>query len=368
MNITTGKIKEAKRVVIYGIEKIGKTTLASKFPKPIFIDVEDGSKNINVSRMDKPTSWSMLNSQVDYIGKNKGAGYKTLVIDSADWAERLCVSHVCDIKGVTNLGDVGYGNGFVALEQEFGKFLDKLDRVKALGINIVVIAHSTIKKFEQPDEAGSYDRYELKMEKKTAPLVKEWCDMLLFANYKTIVVEIDGKKKAQGGKRALFAEHTPAFDAGNRDSLNAELPFEYKSIAHCIPSADIAEPIQSKPNKQVDFIDHKKGEDNLVFDPKKSEASQDHKTTNKQTVEGSVGHTQQTAFNTQLYDLMQSNNVTEEEIRYVVSNPPKNKAAYYPYETSIDIYDEKFVLGMLVAHWSAVFNHIKKQRIERGVK
>jgi len=364
VNITTGKIKEPVRVVIYGTEKIGKTTFASKFKKPIFLDVEGGSKNIDVDRMDKPSSWAMLNSQVDYIGKNNGAGYKTLVIDSIDWAETLCARHVCELKGVVNLGDFGYGTGFIALEQEVGKFLDKLDRVKALGINVVLIGHSIIKKFELPEEAGSFDRYELKLEKKVAPLVKQWTDMLLFANYKTIVVEIDGKKKGQGSSRVLHTQHSASFDAGNRYDLKPELPFDYASIAHCIPDSHIPDPLP--PQKHVEAFPKKEDED-LAF--KKSETSQTQTTPDKQPVEHStVGHTQQTAFNSQLYDLMQANNVTDEEIRYCCSNPPGGKAGYYPYETPIDIYDEKFVLGMLVGKWSAVFNHIKKQRTERGNK
>lgn len=45
-----------------------------------------------------------------------------------------------------------------------------------------------MRKFEQPDEIGSYDRWEMKLTKNVAPLVKEWADMVLFANYKTFVV------------------------------------------------------------------------------------------------------------------------------------------------------------------------------------
>ena len=87
---------------------------------------------------------------------------------------------------------------------------------------MVLTAHAQIKKFEQPDELGAYDRWELKLEKKTAPLTKEWADMVLFANYKTMVVNVDnqgaakGKNKAQGGQRVMFTTHHPAWDAKNR--------------------------------------------------------------------------------------------------------------------------------------------------------
>ena len=73
---------------------------------------------------------------------------------------------------------------------------------------MVLTAHAQIRKFEQPDELGAYDRWELKLGKKTSsqtsPLIKEWADMLLFANYKTFSVAVDDKgkkRKAQGGEQ-----------------------------------------------------------------------------------------------------------------------------------------------------------------------
>ena len=57
-----------------------------------------------------------------------------------------------------------------------------------------------MRKFEQPDELGAYDRWELKLDKNTAPLVKEWADMVLFANYKTVVVNVDGQGALKGKK------------------------------------------------------------------------------------------------------------------------------------------------------------------------
>ena len=101
------------------------------------------------------------------------------------------------------------------------------------GVNAVLTAHAMMRKFEQPDELGSYDRWELKLQKKTAALVKEWSDALLFANYKTYAVAIDkeGKKhKAQGGKRVLYTAHHPCWDAKNRQGLPEELPLEYSAL------------------------------------------------------------------------------------------------------------------------------------------
>ena len=238
MEVISGKIEKAKKVVLYGPEGIGKSSLASQFPNPIYIDTEGSTTELNVDRLPKPSSWTMLNQQVEWV-KQQGGRFKTLVIDTIDWAEMQCIESVCAQHGKKGVEDFGYGNGYVYVKEELGRFLNKLSDVVEAGIHVVLTAHAQIRKFEQPDEMGAYDRYELKLGKKTssqtAPLVKEWADMVLFMNYKTYSVATDdkGKKhKAQGGVRTIYTTHHPAWDAKNRHGLPNELPLEYGSIAH----------------------------------------------------------------------------------------------------------------------------------------
>ena len=118
--------------------------------------------------------------------------------------------------------------------------------VKNAGMNVVLTAHAVQKKFELPDQVGSFDRYVLKLEKRDAALIKEWCDMLLFANYKTTVVASgSGSKKATGGQRVMYTTHMPAWDAKNRLGLPDELPFEYGAIKDKFLAA--TEGTQTKP-------------------------------------------------------------------------------------------------------------------------
>lgn len=245
MNITRGKQAKAQRVIIYGTEGIGKSTLASQFPNPLFIDTEGSTSNMDVARMDKPTSWTMLMNQIAFVKANPTI-CDTLIVDTIDWAEALAIESVCSLHGKQGVEDFGYGNGYTYVREEFGRFLNKLQEIVDLGIHVVLTAHAQIRKFEQPDEFGSYDRYELKLGKKTssqtAPLIKEWGDIVLFCNYKTIVMKNERKKnKAQGGQRVMYTTHTPAWDAKNRFGLPEELPMEYQAIAH----------IFNKQNKQV---------------------------------------------------------------------------------------------------------------------
>ena len=240
MNITRGKRQEAQKIVLYGPEGIGKSTFAAQFPQPLFIDTEGSTAHMDVMRFDPPSSFTMLMEEIRYV-KEHPEVCKTLVIDTADWAEQLCIAEFCAKKQISGIEEIGYGKGYVYVAEDFGKMLNLLEETKKRGIHIVITAHAQMRKFEQPDEMGAYDRWELKLQKKDAPLLKEWADMVLFANYKTIVVNVDnqgaakGKNKAQGGKRVMYTEHHPCWDAKNRHGLLQELPFTFSSIAHCIP-------------------------------------------------------------------------------------------------------------------------------------
>jgi hypothetical protein len=131
--------------------------------------------------------------------------------------------------------------------------LNKLSDLIEAGINVVLTAHAMMRKFDRPDEASSYDRWELKLQKKTAPLVKEWADALLFVNYKITVENVDkgmGQKtgKARGGKRAMYAEHHPCWDAKNRYGLTGELEFDFKIIEPFIVTAGNSDTAQPAPS------------------------------------------------------------------------------------------------------------------------
>lgn len=234
MVIKKGIKKTTHKIVIYGPAGIGKSTFASKFPKPVFIDTEDSTSQMNVSRFDKPTSWQMLLQQVKYVYEHPEC-CKTLVIDTADWAEQLEIQDLCSKKGITGLEDLGYGKGYQYSAEEFGRFLNKLSEIVSKGINVVIVAHAQLRKVELPDEMGAYDHWEMKTSRKVAPLIKEWCDALLFCNYKTHVIKTEtGKHKAGGGRRVMYTSHHPCWDAKNRYGLPDECEFSYETIRHII--------------------------------------------------------------------------------------------------------------------------------------
>ena len=235
LNISTGKLPRAQRVVIYGVEGIGKTTLASGAPDPLYIDTEGGTAHLDVKRLQRPRDWTELISMVREVANTPDC-CRTLVIDTADWAEQLLVQHVLNKYSKKGIEDFGYGKGYVYLAEEFGALLTACDSVITSGRNVIIIAHAIMRKQELPDEAGAFDRWELKLSKKIAPMLKEWADALLFANYKTLVIQGEnGKARAQGARRVIYTTHQACWDAKNRHGLKDELPMEYSAIAGLFP-------------------------------------------------------------------------------------------------------------------------------------
>lgn len=248
LNIVTGVEKTPIKICIYGAEGVGKTSLAAHMPEPLFIDTEGGTSRLNVRRI-KCTKWEDLISIVKEVIDTPTV-CKTLVVDTADWAESLCINFVCNKYRKANIEDFGYGKGYTYLAEEFSEFLKLLNQLVDVGINPVVIAHGKPRKYELPEEQGQFDRWEMKLSKQVAPLIKEWCDMLLFCNYKTFVVTTENNtKKAQGGKRVMYTTHNPCWDAKNRFNLPDELDLSINSISHLF-SEHAAKQGDTKPNEK----------------------------------------------------------------------------------------------------------------------
>ncbi|MBQ3692809.1 MAG: ATP-binding protein, partial [Clostridia bacterium] len=295
-------------------------------------------------------SWTMLKNQIDFVKNNNVC--KTLVIDTIDWAEQLCIDDVCALHGKKGIEDFGYGAGYVFEKEEFGRFLNSLEDLIERGINVVLTAHAQLRKFSQPDEFGEYDRWELKLGKKTSsqisPLVKEWADMVLFGNYKTVAVATDdkGKKfKAQGGTRVMYTQHHPCWDAKNRHGLNDGIPFEYAQIAHIFTAAsNVGQSVSVPPQAQSVQPSVEEVVDNTT-----QQQTPPVQTKSMVNIPDNIPKA--------LADLMKANNVDEKEIRLAVS-----QKGYYPFDTPISNYDPRFIDGCLVGAWDSVYKMIWNNR------
>lgn len=364
--LTVGVQSKALRVVLYGPEGIGKTTLAAEFPSPIFIDIEDGSNQLPVARMPRPTSWAMLMDEIKAVRDGDVPGCSTLIIDTADAAEQLCIDAVCAEQSIKSIESPGYGKGYTYLAEKYGKLLDALGEVVDTGRNVVVVSHALCRKFERPDEEGAYDRYELKLSRKVAPLVKEWCDMLLFLDYKTIVETQsakDGtvtKAKAKGGRRIIHTTHHPCWDAKNRFGLKDPLSLDFAELAPYIPDllqqqrtiehepVVAPEPVQprktSKVASKVEAPDVPADVDeNVMMDNDfNTNASNDPR-------DSYPDHCKK------LVDLMKSSDISDEDLRKAVGIK-----AFFPKECPVAEYPADFV-SWLVSVWDSFVPFVNEQ-------
>ena len=230
LNISSGKISRAVKTVIYGTEGIGKSTLASRFPDPLFLDIEGGTTQMDVRRIEAPKNWTELVGMVKEVAANPEI-CGTLILDTADRAESLLTDHICRKNNQPSIESFGYGKGYTYLGEEWQRLMDAFNSCIDAGINVTVIAHAKQRKIEQPDQIGAYDHWEMKLSRQVAPLLKEWADLLLFCNYKTYVVTTDSSRKAQGGKRVMYTSHNPAWDAKNRHGLPDEMELSFNGLA-----------------------------------------------------------------------------------------------------------------------------------------
>lgn len=246
IQVSKGRVGRPQRVVIYAPEGIGKTTLAAQMPSPLMIDLERGSHHLDVHRIE-PKTLQEFEQALSELEKEGAGRFKTIVVDTFDWLELLAAQAVAEEHKKSSIEDFGYGKGYVYLAERMQIALAALDRLTIRGFHVVLLAHSEIKKFEQPEQAGAYDRYQLKLSKDVAAIIREWADLLLFGNFKTIVAEKGEKhfKGVGGRERKFHANRTAAWDAKNRHQLGDEEPFTIETIKKAF--ANVGAPFESAP-------------------------------------------------------------------------------------------------------------------------
>ena len=92
--VTRGRVAAPLRVLCYGVEGVGKSTLGASAPAPIFLGAEDGSALLDVARFPQPRAWTDVLEAVRVL-IHEEHDYRTLVIDSLDWIEPLVWAAVC---------------------------------------------------------------------------------------------------------------------------------------------------------------------------------------------------------------------------------------------------------------------------------
>ena len=241
-SITRGKENKPPRIFLYGQEGVGKSCTAAQAPNPVFIQTEDGLDEINTTKFPLAKS---LNDVLNALAalRDEQHDFRTVVLDSADWLERLIWDKVCQDFGVRSIekADGGYGKGYVHALTYWRQIVSLFNDLRNVrGMIVIVIAHSKVERFEDPENAA-YDRYTPRLHKSATSLLCEWVDAVLFATKRFRVSKEEGTGfqgdraiataiGANGGERILRTVGSPACIAKNRFNLPAEIPLSWQAF------------------------------------------------------------------------------------------------------------------------------------------
>lgn len=233
--------------MLYGTHGVGKSTFASCAPNPVFIQTEDGLGEINCDKFPLTTTFDQAMQALTELYVESHA-YRTVVVDSLDWLERLIWAEVCRKRNVENLEGIPYSKGPAFALTQWREFLDGLTALRNdRGMMIVLVAHARIERFEDP-ETEPYDRYVPRLHRLASQVIQEWSDEVLFAGFKVITRQTDAgfdRKRTRGigtGERVLRTVERPSHLAKNRLNLPEELPLNWSAYAQYLNDGPTAEP------------------------------------------------------------------------------------------------------------------------------
>lgn len=245
--LTASDIKH-NRIVVYGDAGVGKTSLTLQAPFAYTIDTERSMTGGHEGYFDRCSNWEEFNAllqsfpkaQNQWLKDNKAPfkEFKTLVIDSWDWLERMIIQFLCTRKGVETIGELGaFGDGYNQLKRLEEDVLSRLNMIaEEHSINIIITAHAT-KKMVTSVDGVDFQVTDLKLENKTSALLKEWSEAIFYLGFQDpqLAVKIDkqGNKKgrikgAEVAERFIATTGTSAWIAKNRCNMPDMIPFEQK--------------------------------------------------------------------------------------------------------------------------------------------
>lgn len=244
-SIERGRTSKPPRILLYGVEGIGKSTIGSQAPKPIFIQTEDGLDEIDCDKFPLTTTYDDFITALRTLQQEEH-DYESVVIDSLDWLERILWDKLCQESNVSSIEKVdgGYGKGYTYALNYWREIIDILNDLRTRrGMVVLMIAHSKVERFEDP-ESAPYDRYSPRLHKHASALLSEWSDAVLFAtrkmrtqtedagfNRKRTTAHAIGKS---GGERILRCVGGPSCVAKNRYGITEELPLSWSAFVNAM--------------------------------------------------------------------------------------------------------------------------------------
>lgn len=233
LNISTGRKRRPYKLVVSGVEGVGKSTFAANAPAPLFADIENGTSSLDVARVEDLNSFDDVMNLIGHLYDGEHE-YKSFVVDSASVIERWINEKVAKQENVKSVDEIPYGKGFGIAAEYFAQFLRGLDALVDRGIHVIVICHTIIRRFDDP-AGDSFDQYDVALGKRLAPQIKQWSDTLLFADHdRTTVQKGEGFNKRtvakSAGERVMWTQHRASHGAKNRYNLPERMPLDWQTF------------------------------------------------------------------------------------------------------------------------------------------
>jgi len=206
--------------LIYGREKIGKTTILSTFPECMFLSTEPGTKGLEIFEFNAEDggtrTWELFRQAVDLLEQNPGQ-FKTIIIDTVDRAYDMCMDWVCQKRGIeypgSNAdGSADYGKSWKAVREEF---TTQVHRIIQSGRGVWFTSHS--KEMQVESRSGQkYDRIVPSMSGQARGVVEPLVDFALYAEH--------FQDRKGDARRVLICEGDETVWAGVRATPAGEFP------------------------------------------------------------------------------------------------------------------------------------------------
>lgn len=233
--VESGATVRPQRIVIYGTRGIGKSSLAAMAPAPVFIDVEQGTNEMDVRRVAGVQAWADIRAALHEPSLWKDAG--TVVVDSGTAAQELAIAHTIQTvkheKGypIQSIEDYGFGKGYQHVYDTFIELLGDLDAHVRAGRNVVLVLHESVEKAPNPS-GEDFLRYEPHLLQppragRIRDRVANWCDHLLYVGYDR---EVKAGKAKGSGSRTVYCREEATFWAKSR-RLRDPIVFDEGSTA-----------------------------------------------------------------------------------------------------------------------------------------
>jgi hypothetical protein len=219
---------------------VGKSTFASTMPEPVIIPTERGVDQITVARFKTPETFAELWKMVVALDTEEH-NYQSIILDTIDATELLIANRIIEEGGPNCKTLEAYGGGYnkwVTREREIWTgLITKLSEMSER-FNILLIGHSQLKNVIDPMLSATYDQYRIKIQEKSADVIRQAVDMILFANLNVDVAKDSPRaRKGRGivsGDRLMYTSSVTGVESKNRFNLPNPMPFEWSALEQAV--------------------------------------------------------------------------------------------------------------------------------------